>query len=185
MTTMCISRGHVWSAHPLASITMPAVCVTVLEGATVVVSGRAVRVDDLATLSSILALALPDPADICSVDHVKASSSDAGTRFDASLDDEVALQLEFERRFFFFHLNMELLEPENTEQVKRSPKRCASDVLISAAKRPRLPKTPYLGAGGSKTAVWIDCKVTLLTSYVASVRRRKAGSRLFIFKYKY
>ena len=43
---------------------------------------------------------LPDSADIHRVDHVQASSSDAGTRCDASLDDEVVLQLEFERRFF-------------------------------------------------------------------------------------
>ena len=68
MATTCVSRGHAWSPHPLASITMLAVCATVLEGARVVVSGRAVRVDDSATFSSILALVLPAtdryPADI-------------------------------------------------------------------------------------------------------------------------
>ena len=62
MTTTCISRGHAQSAHPLASFTMPAVCVTVIEGARVVVSGR---LCESSVLWSILALVLPDPADIC------------------------------------------------------------------------------------------------------------------------
>ena len=50
------------------------------------------------TLLSILALVLSDPTDIYLVDHVQASSSNAGTRFQTSLDNEVVMQLEFERR---------------------------------------------------------------------------------------
>ena len=100
MTTTCISRGHhAWSAHPLHSFTMLAMCVTVMEGARVVVSGGAVQVDESAMLSSILALVLEDqyPADIRCVNCVQLSSSDADTRLDASLEEDVALQLEFER----------------------------------------------------------------------------------------
>ena len=41
---------------------------------------------------------LPDPVDIHCVDRVQALSSNAGTRFNTSLDDEVVLQLEFEKR---------------------------------------------------------------------------------------
>ena len=40
---------------------MRSVCVTVTEGARVVVSGRAIRVDDSATLSSVVALVVGDP----------------------------------------------------------------------------------------------------------------------------
>ena len=50
MITTCLSRGHVWSAHPLASFIMPAVRVTVIEGDRVVVSERAMQVNDSAML---------------------------------------------------------------------------------------------------------------------------------------
>jgi hypothetical protein len=86
----------------LASSALPAVCVTVIEGATVIVNGRAVHVDDSATLSSILELVLTDPAQIHRVDGVQEANTISGTRFDANLEDEVGLHLEFERRFFSF-----------------------------------------------------------------------------------
>ena len=72
------------------------VCVTIIEEARAVVTGRVVRVDDSVALLSILAHVLSDPTAICHVDHVQASSSNAGTRFDTSLDNEVVMQLEFE-----------------------------------------------------------------------------------------
>ena len=73
-------------------------CVTIIEEARAVVTGRAVRVDDSVTLLSSLALVLLDPTDIYLVDHVQALSSNAGTRFETSLDNEVVMQLEFEGR---------------------------------------------------------------------------------------
>ena len=80
---------------------MRSVCVTVTEGARVVVSGRAIRVDDSATLSSVVALVVGDPLVVSRVDRVQASNTISGTRFDATVEDEVGLQLEFERRYFF------------------------------------------------------------------------------------
>lgn len=109
----------------LASSALPAVCVTVIEGATVIVNGRAVRVDDSATLSSILELVLTDPAQIHRVDGVQAANTISGTRFDANLEDEVGLHLESERRFFLLSLArgdvrrtcQHTAGPENTEEM--------------------------------------------------------------------
>ena len=102
---------------------MRSVCVTVTEGARVVVSGRAIRVDDSATLSSVVALVVGDPLVVSRVDRVQASNTISGTRFDATVEDEVGLQLEFERRYFFFHLHTEM----TSQQVERPAQRCASD----------------------------------------------------------
>ena len=104
---------------------MRSVCVTVAEGARVVVSGRAIRdrVDDSATLSSVVALVVGDPLVVSRVDRVQASNTISGTRFDATVEDEVGLQLEFERRYFFSHLHTEM----TSQQMERLPQRCASD----------------------------------------------------------
>ena len=99
---------------------MRSVCVTVTEGARVVVSGRAIRVDDSATLSSVVALVVGDPLVVSRVDRVQASNTISGTRFDATLEDEVGLQLEFERRYFFFH-------GDDVTAGGETPQRCASD----------------------------------------------------------
>ena len=94
---------------------MRSVCVTVTEGARVVVSGRAIRVDDSATLTSVVALVVGDPLVVSRVDRVQASNTISGTRFDATVEDEVGLQLQFERRYFFFHLHTEM----TSQQVER------------------------------------------------------------------
>lgn len=109
----------------LASSALPAVCVTVIEGATVIVNGRAVRVDDSATLSSILELVLTDPAQIHRVDGVQAANTISGTRFDANLEDEVGPASRVREALFSLSLArgdvrrtcQHTAGPENTEEM--------------------------------------------------------------------
>ena len=81
---------------------MPDISVSVVDGTRNIVNGRVLRVDESSTLSSVLEVVVADAASRSRLCSVQTASTEDGKRLDATIEDDVALHIEFGRRFIFF-----------------------------------------------------------------------------------